>query len=63
MKTITVEITPAGKVLLDVNGAKGPECLELTKAIEESLSQVIDRKEKPEIYESVMVSDSVTVGG
>lgn len=39
-----------GKISIKVIGAQGAECLELTKAIEEALGVVTDRKKTPDFY-------------
>ena len=39
-----------GKISIKVIGAQGAECLELTKAIEEALGIVVDRKKTPDFY-------------
>jgi hypothetical protein len=39
-----------GKISIKVVGAQGPECLELTKAIEEALGVVTDRKKTSDFY-------------
>ncbi|HZU97570.1 MAG TPA: DUF2997 domain-containing protein [Planctomycetota bacterium] len=39
-----------GKISIKVVGAEGSECLELTKAIEEALGVVTDRKKTSDFY-------------
>jgi hypothetical protein len=39
-----------GKISIKVIGSQGAECLELTKAIEEALGLVVDRKKTPDFY-------------
>jgi hypothetical protein len=40
-----------GKITVKVVGASGPECLEMTKAIEEALGIVVDRQKTSEFYQ------------
>ena len=39
-----------GKISIKVIGGDGASCLELTKAIEEALGAVVDRKKTPDFY-------------
>ncbi len=39
-----------GKISIKVIGAQGPECLELTKAIEDALGIVVDRQKTSDFY-------------
>ena len=50
---IEVIITLDGRVILEVIGATGTGCLELSKALEEALGSVESRECKIEFYESV----------
>ena len=45
---VIVDILKNGNVTIDVDGAEGSECLDLTKDLEEKLGGDIDRKMKPE---------------
>ncbi len=47
---LEVSIDDDGKISIKVIGAQGAECLELTKAIEEALGVVVDRKKLPDFY-------------
>jgi hypothetical protein len=40
-----------GTVTINVQGAKGKACLELTRDIEEALGVVVEREKKPSFYE------------
>lgn len=51
MKTepiITLEVDTDGHVIVDVSGVQGPACQALTKALEEELGTLTQRKLKPE---------------
>ena len=41
-----VVISREGKVRLEVDGVRGPACLDVTKALEESLGCVTERQKK-----------------
>jgi len=47
-KYIDIIIDEDGNAEIDVVGVVGPDCLKLTKLIEDSLGVVTDRKLKPE---------------
>jgi len=50
MKWIEVEINEHGEVSLEVNGAHGQECEDMTADIEKALGTVSSRKRKSEYY-------------
>jgi hypothetical protein len=53
MQEIEVFIDKTGQVRVEVRGAKGMSCLDLTKALEAALGgQVEDRQMTPEAYET-----------
>jgi hypothetical protein len=49
---LEIQISEDGTVTLNVQGAKGSSCLDLTKDIEESLGVVLEREKKPSFYEN-----------
>lgn len=49
---LEITITNTGDVSINVHGAKGAACLELTKDIEEALGLVVDREKKSSFYET-----------
>ncbi|MCA9524111.1 MAG: DUF2997 domain-containing protein [Myxococcales bacterium] len=51
MHDLKIEITADGKVEILVDGYKGPDCVELTKWLEEQLGSVADRELTQEYYE------------
>lgn len=52
LQEIDVFIEPDGQVRLEVRGAKGPGCLELTRALEAALGgEVVERQLTPEALE------------
>ncbi|HMK45212.1 MAG TPA: DUF2997 domain-containing protein [Methanocella sp.] len=51
MQELEVNIDREGNVTVKVKGVKGTGCTELTKALEESLGDVRDRKFASEYYE------------
>jgi hypothetical protein len=54
---ITFTIAPDGTVSFEVEGVKGPDCLELTKGIEEELGVVTARDKTSEYYEVEEVAE------
>jgi hypothetical protein len=48
---LDIQISTDGKVTINVIGAKGKSCLDLTRDLEESLGAVLDRETKPSFYE------------
>ena len=61
MPEIQVEILPNGEVKISVKGAKGSQCMELTRFLEEALGEVSERELTTEYYETEEKAD-VTVG-
>ena len=61
MPEIQVEILPNGEVKISVKGAKGSQCLEMTRFLEEALGEVAERELTTEYYETEEKAD-VTVG-
>lgn len=54
LQQIDIFIEKDGQVRLEVNGVKGPGCLDLTKALEQALGGEIESREmKPDAYEVV----------
>jgi hypothetical protein len=54
LQEIEVFIDKDGKVRIEVRGAKGMSCLDLTKDLEEALGGEIEEREMtPEAYETV----------
>ena len=58
---LEIQIAHDGTVIINVQGAKGKSCLDLTKEIEESLGVVINRETKPSFYEQD--AESVRIRG
>lgn len=50
MEEIKLKVMPNGEVRIEVRGVKGPECLELTKFLEEELGLVTERVKTEEYY-------------
>lgn len=50
-KQIVIEVNPKGGVKIEAVGFNGVGCEAATKAIEEALGQVGDRKKKPEYHQ------------
>jgi hypothetical protein len=48
---LDIQIAHDGKVTINVIGAKGKSCLDLTRDLEESLGAVLDRETKSSFYE------------
>lgn len=51
-REIDIVIAPDGTVSLEVVGAKGAECLDLTEFLEEALGEVVDREYTREYYQT-----------
>jgi hypothetical protein len=52
MKTLTITIGTDAAVAIETAGFVGAECLKSTKAIEDGLGTVTDRKKKPEYFQA-----------
>ena len=50
MEEIKLKVMPNGEVRIEVRGVRGPECLELTKFLEEELGLVTERVRTEEHY-------------
>ena len=48
---LEISISNDGEVSINVIGAKGKKCLDLTKDLEEALGIVTNRETKPQFYE------------
>lgn len=48
---LEISIDAQGEVSINVIGAKGKKCLDLTKDLEEALGIVKERETKPQFYE------------
>lgn len=48
MPKLSFEVNEEGDIVLDVQGAEGKSCTDLTQDIEKLLGKVEDRKYKPE---------------
>lgn len=51
MTKINITITPNGEIKIHIEGIKGRECLDFSKAFEEALGKVVDRKFTSEYYQ------------
>jgi len=61
MPEINVEILPDGQVKISVEGAKGSECVDLTRFLEEALGEVQTRDFTPDYYQTEE-KESIKVG-
>ena len=59
---LEIQISHDGKVIINVQGAKGGSCMDLTKDLEESLGVVLDRERKASFYEKED-QEKVTITG
>lgn len=50
MKEIKLKAMPDGAVRIEVKGVLGPECVELTKFLEEELGLIVERVKTTEYY-------------
>ncbi len=55
---LEISINAEGDVSINVIGAKGKKCLDLTKDLEEILGVVTQRETKPQFYENEASSHS-----
>lgn len=53
-----VRIDPTGEILIEVMGAQGPVCTDLTAFLEEALGTVQDRRFKSEYYTGQIHTDN-----
>jgi len=65
MAKINISITPSGEIKVQIEGVKGKKCLDFSKAFEEALGKVTERKFTSEYYqeESVKRQDYLKEGG
>ncbi|QDU95169.1 DUF2997 domain-containing protein [Lignipirellula cremea] len=49
---VTITVSETGEVTLDVQGARGKVCQDLTRQLEKALGTVGDHQKKPEFYQS-----------
>ena len=56
MKELILKVNEDGSCEIEVKGAKGKECMQITKEIEEAMGVVADRKYKPEF--NLVTTDS-----
>lgn len=61
MRTITVDISPAGSVKIDAAGFKGKGCAEATEVIEIAIGggAVKSKKKKPEFFASPSTGQTI----
>ncbi len=55
---LEISINAEGDVSINVIGAKGKKCLDLTKDLEEVLGIVTERETKPQFYENDTTNSS-----
>jgi hypothetical protein len=48
---LEISISDTGEVTVNVLGAKGKKCMDMTKELEESLGVITSFEKKPEFYE------------
>lgn len=51
-KEVTIEYDEDANPIVEVNGAQGKECEDITRDLEEALGEVTDRSHKPEYKKS-----------
>ena len=59
-RELIIQIAPDGTVSLEVKGVAGPECLEVSKFLEEALGQVVERERTSEFYQEMPRSEIST---
>ncbi len=50
-KELEISISSTGEVIINVIGAKGSKCLDITKELEETIGTITDRENKSSFYE------------
>jgi hypothetical protein len=50
-RELVIHIAPDGSVSVEVKGVPGPECTEVSKFLEDSLGEVIQRERTSEYYQ------------
>jgi hypothetical protein len=58
---LEIAISPEGEVTINVQGAKGSSCLDITRDIEEALGVVTEREKKSSFYEEHDASVEVRI--
>lgn len=61
MPQIIITVKPDGETVIEVKGAKGPRCKELTKSLEQALGKVTESTPTAEWYEKVTTENHVTL--
>ena len=62
-KELMITIGPDGEVQIQVEGAAGPECLDLTKFLEDELGEVTDRQLSASYYQEAEEEVSISLDG
>ena len=62
-KELVITIGPDGEVQIQVEGAVGPECLDLTKFLEDELGEVTDRQLSASYYQEAEEGVSISLDG
>lgn len=57
---VIAKVGPKGEVIVEVEGAKGKSCVDLTKDLEEALGSVESRKKKTDYWKQNIVGTSRT---
>jgi hypothetical protein len=58
---IKITIDKGANVTLDVEGARGVQCLSLTEFLEEGVGQVISRQKTRQFYQSAKIGVRTTI--
>ena len=61
MPEIIVTISPKGEIQIEGQNFKGISCEQATRKIEEALGKVVNKKHKPEYYETEKIGAGVTI--
>jgi Protein of unknown function (DUF2997) len=59
MKSIIIEVSPAGEVKIEAVGFKGAACEKATAALEKALGAPSGRKRKPEYHAAGATSQAI----
>jgi hypothetical protein len=55
VEEIKVVIEKDGKLVLQVQGKVGPQCLTVTQALEEEMGEVLNRQRTPQFYQKAQI--------
>lgn len=60
---LEISISNTGEVTVNVIGAKGKSCMDMTKELEESLGIITSLEKKSEFYQQDQIESAIVYGG